>query len=471
MRRAWVLGTLMICLFGGTPAQAGSDDALLKLLIRKGLLTQEDVDALKREIAAEEAAQKAAAPAAAAPAAVAPAETVTTAAPAPGQAPVTEAQMNEAMGQVKNDILKEMAEKEEASISIAATVSTEGRYRLYPNPASRGTKNSSELYLRTAQVDFEARPLSWITLNLTVKSEYFGADTTNEYQESDPTPFIDTGIITFRDDQGFPLYAVLGKRTQPNGAFLGDDRFNTDPISKNAYEVNQVGATAGYVPGFYGLDASITVYRQEQQMDQLFASGLFDNTIIVRPSSVGLAKSSDSITSFIVAATLEPVAGLQLGVSYLSEPGAGTRNQTIGVWGSYTWGKLTAEAEFYAALSREKYARQVTVDDVTTPVLLDQAFKEKILSLGLTWKLLESLEIGGRAELYWDDGLADAAQAWTTKYRLLAGVGYTVYQKGDISVRLIAEYRYTDFRQGGSASQTGASTNHEVFGKVAVTYK
>jgi hypothetical protein len=87
-------------------------------------------------------------------------------------------------------------------------------------------------------------------------------------------------------------------------------------------------------------------------MDQLFASGLFDNTAVVRQSSVGLAKTSDSITSFIIAAALKPLEGLQLGASYLSEPGAGTRNQTIGVWGSYTWGKLTAEAEFYAALGR-----------------------------------------------------------------------------------------------------------------------
>ena len=62
MRRAWLLAMLLVGLVGVAPAQAGSEDALLKLLIRKGILTQEDVDALKREMAAEEAAQKAAAP-------------------------------------------------------------------------------------------------------------------------------------------------------------------------------------------------------------------------------------------------------------------------------------------------------------------------------------------------------------------------------------------------------------------------
>ena len=65
MRRAWLLAMLLVGLVGVVPAQAGSDDALLKLLIRKGILTQEDVDALKREMAAEEAAQNAATPPAA----------------------------------------------------------------------------------------------------------------------------------------------------------------------------------------------------------------------------------------------------------------------------------------------------------------------------------------------------------------------------------------------------------------------
>ena len=65
------------------PAQAGSEDALLKLLIRKGILTQEDVDALKREMAAEEAAQKAAPLRLPLPATTA----APAAPPAPGQAP------------------------------------------------------------------------------------------------------------------------------------------------------------------------------------------------------------------------------------------------------------------------------------------------------------------------------------------------------------------------------------------------
>jgi hypothetical protein len=117
MRRAWVLAVVFVGLLGVTPVEAASDDALLKLLIRKGILTQEEVDALKREIEAESAP----APTPGPPPAVTP--PATTAAPggqaAPaGQAPVTEAQLNEAVGQVRNEILTELAEKEEAAISL-----------------------------------------------------------------------------------------------------------------------------------------------------------------------------------------------------------------------------------------------------------------------------------------------------------------------------------------------------------------
>ena len=93
-------------------------------------------------------------------------------------------------------------------------------------------------------------------------------------------------------------------------------------------------------------------------MDHFFGSILFDNTTIVRASSVGLADQSDNIQSFIGAVNITPLPDLAVGGGISSEPGAGRRNQTAGLWGSYTWGPLTAEAEFYVALSREDYVRE-----------------------------------------------------------------------------------------------------------------
>jgi hypothetical protein len=369
MRRAWLLAILMVSLVGVAPAQAGSDDALLKLLIRKGILTQEDVDALKREMAAEEAAQKAAAPPAAPPVS-SPAATA-----APDQAPVTEAQLNEAVGQVRNEILTELAEKDEAAISIWATVEGEVRWRRYGNVGDKSSGSTSDIFLRSAEVGLEFRPTDYLTGKLVLKSEWLGADTTDSGAEADSSVVVDEATITFEQEDGFPLYFVIGKRTQPFGAFY--ERLVTDPASKDAYEVNQVGATLGYKnKSLWGLDASFTAYRQEELMDHFFDSQLFDSTTIVRSTTAGLADPSDNITSFMGVVSITPLTDLTIGGGISSEPGDGRRNQTAGLWGSYTWGPLTAEAEFYVALSREAYVRETTTEEpatgesTTTPVRL-----------------------------------------------------------------------------------------------------
>jgi hypothetical protein len=473
MRRAWLLVTLMVGLIGVTPAHAGSDDALLKLLIRKGILTQEDVDALKREMAAEEAAQKAAPPAV-------PAMPATTAAPAApaaaGQAPVTEAQLNEVVGQVRNEILTEMAEKDEAAISISVTLEGEVRWRRYGNLGDRNSGSTSDIFLRDAEVDLEFRPTDYITGKLVLKSEYFGSDTTDGGAEADSAVVVDEATITFEQEDGFPLYGALGKRTQPFGAFYG--HLVTDTPSKDAYEANQVGATLGYKDkAWWGLDVSFTAYRQEELMDHFFGSTLFDNTTIVRASSVGLADSSDNIQSFIGAVNITPLPDLALGGGISSEPGAGRRNQTAGFWGSYTWGPLTAETEFYIALTREDYVRQTETTDpatgetTTTPVRLGRSFKEKQLTFGLYYRPIEKLELGVRYTRFWDDGLATTTGVWSVRDRISLGAGWIFYEKGDISVGVSGEYRYSDLERGGAARQTAVSDQHELFGKVSVTYK
>ena len=222
---------------------------------------------------------------------------------------------------------------------------------------------------------------------------------------------------------------------------------------------------------------SFTAYRQEELMDHFFGSTLFDNTTIVRASSVGLADQSESIQSFIGAVNLNPLADLAIGGGISSEPGAGRRNQTAGLWGSYTWGPLTAEAEFYMALSRENYVRQTTTTDpvtgeaATTPVRLGQSFKEKQVTFGLYYRPIETLELGVRYTHFWDDGLASATGVWSVRNRISLGAGWIVFEKGDISVGVSGEYRYSDLERGGPARDAAVSDQHELFGKVSVTYK
>jgi hypothetical protein len=88
-----------------------------------------------------------------------------------------------------------------------------------------------------------------------LKSEWLGADTTDGGAEADSSVVVDEATITFEQEDGFPLYFVIGKRTQPFGAFY--ERLVTDPTSKDAYEANQVGVTVGYKnKALWNLDAS-----------------------------------------------------------------------------------------------------------------------------------------------------------------------------------------------------------------------
>ena len=158
------------------------------------------------------------------------------------------------MGQVRDEILTEMAEKDEAAISVSVTLEGEIRWRRYGNIGDRRSGSTSDVFLRDAEVDFEFRPTDYITGRLVLKSEYFGSDATDGGAEADSAVVVDEATIVFEQEDGFPLYAVIGKRMQPFGAFY--ERLVTDPPAKDAYEANQVGITVGYKHKvWWGLDA------------------------------------------------------------------------------------------------------------------------------------------------------------------------------------------------------------------------
>jgi hypothetical protein len=89
----------------------------------------------------------------------------------------------------------------------------------------------------------------------------------------------------------------------------------------------------------------------------------------------------------------------------------------------------------------------------------------------VAYQPLRSLLVGGRYEHFWDDGLADAAEAWSVRHRGSLAASYTLFERGDISARLIGEYRFSDIRRGGAARDTAAPDQNEVFGKISVIYK
>jgi hypothetical protein len=279
---------------------------------------------------------------------------------------------------------------------------------------------------------------------------------------------VDEATLTLANER-FPLFhGVVGKRTQPFGAFFS--HLVTDPMSQDAYEVKQVGATLGFKHrgadrANWGKDFSLTLYRGEDQLNHFFDSGLFDASAVVRSTSAGLRQETKQVSSFIFASSLSPFKDLTLGTAYLSEPGDSRRNQTGAIWAGYTTGRLSMEAEFFTALSRERYVLESTSERFREP------FKEKMLVVGFAYRPIKALELATRYGHLWDDGLADRAKCWSVRNRLSVGAGYTVYERGDIGVQILGEYRFTDYRKGGSGREVVAPNANGLFTKLSVSYK
>lgn len=430
--RPMVLAMLTLAVFA-VPAVAASaaDDPLVRLLIKKGILTEEEARAFK--------------------------EAATTSAQAEAE-PTGRDQIDG----LRDEVRQEFTRREKESITLFARVEGEGRWRARRDVGNRDSGSTSDLFLRRAEVGLEFRPRDYLLGRLVVTSEWLGAQTTDQGQEPDDFVSVDEATLTLASEE-WPVYAVVGKRTQPFGAFFS--RLVTDPMTQDAYEVKQAGATLGVKPGFWDVDLSVTLYKGEEQLNHLFESGLFDAAAAVRSSAAGLRDETDDVSSFLAAATLSPLKELTLGVGYLSEPGDGRRNQTGAVWLGYTWGPVTAEAEFFAALARERYVL------AGAGTRFEQSFKEKVLAVGLSYRPLPPVELAARYERLWDGGLADRAETWSARNRASVGAGYTLYARDEIQVRLLGEYRFTHYRRGGAARDVAAPDQQEAFLKLAVSYK
>ena len=99
----------------------------------------------------------------------------------------------EVVGQVRNEILSELAEKEEAAISIWVTLEGEIRWRRYGNLGDRnsGSKSTSDVFLRDAELGLEFKPTDYLTGRLVLKSEYLGTETTDGGSEADSSVVVD----------------------------------------------------------------------------------------------------------------------------------------------------------------------------------------------------------------------------------------------------------------------------------------
>lgn len=439
-RRMIFVLVMILVMSGVSAAQAGEGDAILKILLKKGVITEQEYKAIKEELKAEP--QK--------------------------------AQLKE---EIKKEVMDEVAKKKDEGlpewtkrIKLSGLLEGEYRWKKYRDISNKNSDSTSDLYLRKLQLGLEAELTDWIKANTALNSEWIGDSVNN----GDQKITVDEATITLQKEK-FPLYLVMGKRPQPFGVF--ENHLITDPMTQDAYETKKVGLTAGYT-GPLGLDVSATVYKGEEQMDHLVASGLFE---VTRNSATG-----DDVGSYILSASISPVEDhLKFFVSYLSEPGRGSRNDTasLGISAGIPGLKnLRLDSEYMKALKRERYSG------------FNEAFKEGVFSITGSYVFStrerhekiggaelkeqkahvteEPIELALRFEHFDDDKLAEKTSSWSAKNRYSLGARYSFYrdEKKDVTAYVGTEFRYTDYRLHSSLTNIRADNNKEMFLKLGLSF-
>jgi len=321
-------------------------------------------------------------------------------------------------GETAGGITDKIAEK----ISFSGAVELDFGYANDSDPADNTVNDStSDLDIGTVALGAEIKFHEYVTGNLLLKGE--ALDSGND------RVFWDEATITIQKE-GFPVYFVGGKRGQPFGVF--ESHLINDPITQECYEIARTGATVGFTPGLLGLDISGTVYKGEVLADTLYGAGFG----LARDNRPAYA-ATDDVSSYIGNITVSPFEGLTFAAFYDSEPGDGDRNETLGSMFKFQIWKLTFDAEYMKALSREKN------------FTADKAYKESAWFGAVAFQVIEPLELAARYEGFDDDRSGD--QGGTLENRYSIGANYTLFQKENFSTTLMTEYRRSDYEKASGS--------------------
>ena len=233
-----------------------------------------------------------------------------------------------------------------------------------------------------------------------------------------------------------PLYLIGGKTVMPFGVF--EDYLIEGTLAEDLYEIDELGATVGFAPDFYGLDISLSVYEDASIMENL-------NDFDTHEFRDGRRKD-DRFESYIANVTLEPVEDtLSVSAFYNSEPGDGRRNNSIGAGLTLQFWKFVLDSEYITALQREDGENGLEN-------------KERAAVVGLAFDVLDSLQVAARYAAFDDDNPGD--QDEVLDYRIVTGFNYSLIDLIDFQyledVIFSLEYRFSRFEKE-KGSQTADS--------------
>ena len=408
-----VLGLFMINV--NAFALSPETEVLLNLLVNKGVITKSDADALKQQVEAVS--------------------------PAPLDRETLKAEIKEEL-KAEGGMFSGL----EDNITFSGAVEVDYQYRDHRDRTDPNSDSTSDLFVSTVELGVEAKVNESTTANILIKAEDIdkSGNAANNDDASDPDNlFVDEAFITIFNQEKSSFYTVLGKRAQPFGQLYSHTI--SDPITKDAYEVATTGATFGYAPAdFFGLDASLTIYKGEKVMEQVAAMGG-----LARSTSGGYA-ATDDVSSYIANLSVNPIENLSFGVAFDSEPGDGGRNETFNVFAEFSMADFTVDAEYFTAVKREKHFTD------------NKDYKETAYVVGLAYQVLEPLELALRYEIYDNDRSIDADEYFD--HTIAFGVNYSLFE----NVTLMGEYR--NLKEKAAAGSTYEETVNEFNFRVAVGF-
>jgi hypothetical protein len=357
-----------------------------------------------------------------------------------------------------------------SKIKLSGTLNGDFRWMNYSNINKMNSNSTTDLYIRMFELGIEASLLDWATATAVLNSEWIG-DYLNQGDEQITADEVHFDL----QDSDFPVYLVLGKRTQPFGLF--DTYLITDPLTQDAYETQKVGLTLG-VTGPLDLDCSINAYKGDEQMSHLFQSGLMDTNLVHRDYI-----QANAVNSFILSGIFSPFKNyLTLFGAYLNEPGFRQRNTTLntGLTLHFPFHRnILIDGEYMKALNREDYLNT------------NKKFKEGALSVTASYQFIlrhrkvrgggnyagrkshiraHPIEAALRYEYFDDDAMTKYLQLWSVKNRYSLGGRYTFFDDGKIFAYGELEMKQTRFRLPQSAAANLHKGINELYLRLGIDF-
>ena len=341
--------------------------------------------------------------------------------------------------------IKTLKEKIEGASVLSDKLSFSGAIELdysYANDGNIGDNtvndSTSDLDIGTVELGIEAAFHEYVTGNFILKGEALDTD--------DDRIFWDEATISIQKE-GFPIYFVGGKKGQPFGMF--ESHLINNPITQDCYEIAKTGATIGYSAESLGVDISVTIYRGEVLMAHLVEAEYG----FTRDNSPTYAETDD-VSSYVGNITISPFEDLIVAAFYDSEPGDGDRNETAGMSVHYEIGKVTLDAEYIAALSREKHFTD------------NKEYNESAWFAATAFQAIDPLEIAARYEAFNDDITGEQDGHLTDRYSI--GFTYTLFENDSFATNLMGEYRISNYeKESGSIADDKLN---EAFLKLAIEF-